>query len=299
MNRRLFMQLTIGVLTAITQTRPLFGSNQLSDDINHYLLTGAIEPLDDYRYDLDGVFIENGRINVALDRAQLIVIAGRPAMGKSILIQNIAQHVSNSKDVSIGYFSENKKPHLINKMVSAQKALSESDIGYTRDEISQLNITIDDTLQLTMEEFDKSITEMVSSGHIRLLLIDSIDNIYIKKVSPDEKMEKIIQYLKKLSQKLQIPVIISVGLNHDVEHREDKRPRLTDLVNYRVVERLADSIAYLYRDEVYDEHSRLKNLIFIRSINADGRVYSYMRLKLDRKNFCLRHYEYPQYRPYL
>ena len=258
MNRRLFMQVTTGVLSSITHTRPLFGGGHRSVDINHHFIKGDVESMNNYRYDLDGIFIENDRIDVELDRAQFIVIAGRPCMGKSILIQNIAQHVSMSKKVSIGYFSEGKISHLINRMINAQQVLSESDIGNALNELMQFNIVIDDTSQLTMEELDKSITKMVNDQHIRLLLIDSIDNIYIKKSTPDEKVAEVVQYLKKLSQRLHIPVIISVGLNDDVYDRKGKHPKLTDLVNYRMAERLADSITYLYRDEVYEENSIYK-----------------------------------------
>lgn len=177
------------------------------------------------------------------------------------------------------------------RMVSAQRIIGASELSAAAEETSKLNVIIDDTLYITMDELLLSINVMVRNNDIRLLAIDGFENIFIKGANTDEAALKVFPYLKQLSQELNIPFIITVRLNRDLENRKDNYPRLTDLHNYRIVERCADSIAYLYRDEVYEENSEYEGTAVVKIVSSDGAVYSNKMLRFERMNFCFRPYQ--------
>lgn len=286
MNRRMFAQMTVGTLLGFLQNKEVGARGHKRQEPDHYYIDEGVEPVLWNDNSIYGIMIEDDRFSVELNRAQLIVVAARPSMGKSVLIRNIAQHMSMSGEVSIGYFSEQKIPSLVNMMLLTQKELSQSDMELAQRMVSRYSIVIDDASQITMQELDMSIKAKVSDKDIQLLLIDSIDNIYIPNAKPEEKMAEVVLYLKRISRTLQIPVIISIGLNEDVYEREDKRPILTDIVNYRMIDSYADSVTYLYRDEVYHESSEHEGLVLISSVDRCGRSSTLMRL--DRSTLCLK-----------
>ena len=180
------------------------------------------------------------------------------------------------------------------RMVTAQKAISSSEVSAAIEKTSKLNIFIDDTPQISMDELLISIERMVRNNDIRLLAIDGFENIFIPNTNTDESVSLVFPYLKQLAQDLNIPVIITTALNRDLEKREDKFPRLTDLHNYRIIERSADSIAYIYRDEVYEENSQNKGMAVVKIVSSDGVNNSQKSMRFDGKNYCFRSYQYPQ-----
>ena len=133
---------------------------------------------------------------------------------------------------------------------------------------------------------------MVSKDNIELLVIDGFENIYIKNTKTEEAVSEVFPYLKKIAQDIDIPVLITVGLNRNLESRKDKSPRLTDFNNYRVIERNANSIIYLYRDDIYKENSQFKGLAHLIFENSDGRNNRTILLVFDGKNSCFKHYNY-------
>lgn len=233
--------------------------------------------------------------NFLLENGQLMVIGARPSIGKSILIQNIVQKLFLFKNISIGYFSHMRKPLLIEKMVKCQRMISSSEFVYANDDNSTSNIVIDDTPQITMDELASSIEAMINKDNIQYLVIDGIDNIYIKNTNIDELISKVLPYLKKLALDLNIPIVISIGLNSNLENRSNKYPVLTDFDNYRAVEQNASVIVYLYRDEVYDENSHFKGLAHVRFENVDGRNNITNLMMFDGENSCFKHYIHPIY----
>lgn len=228
--------------------------------------------------------------NFSLENGQLMVIGARPFIGKSLLIQNIVQNLSSSKNISIGYFSHIRKPALIDKMVNCHKKVSSSEFVCPTDKNRINKIIIDDTPQITIGELDRSIKEMIDKDDIQLLAIDGIENIHMENKKFDELTLRGLYFLKKLAIDLDIPIVISIGLNSNCEDRDNKYPVLTDFYNYRAVEEYANVIVYLYRDEVYDEHSAYRGLAHVRFENSDGRNDRSILMTFDAMNSCFKHY---------
>jgi len=229
-----------------------------------------------------------------LEKGQVTVIASRPSVGKSNLMQNLVQDVFMSQNISIGYFSHVRKPLLLDRMIAAQQILGESDTHSANKRLSKSNVVINDTQQITMNELNAMIESMVQNHEIQLLAIDSFENIHVRDSSEDEAAAVVFSYLNEMSKYLNIPIVVTIRLNRNLEKRNDKRPRMTDINNYRVIEQSVGSIVYLYRDELYEINSEYKDLVEITFEHADGRNNGIILMEYDGKKSCFK-----RYKPYM
>jgi|YelNatPaOPRAMG01_1025707.scaffolds.fasta_scaffold01581_12 replicative DNA helicase len=214
-------------------------------------------------------FIELDRLTSGLQPCDLIVVAGRPSMGKTAFCMNIAQYVSMLKDspVPVGIFSmEMSKEQLVTRMLS-----SEAEVDHTRlrtgtfssselqrifqaaGRLSEAKIFIDDSPSMSILELRARARRLSREHGVGLLIIDYLQLIKGRSNAErrEQEISEISRFLKALAKELKIPVIAISQLNRMVEQREDKRPRLADLRESGAIEQDADLILFIYRDEVY------------------------------------------------
>ncbi len=283
MNRRRFMQVFGGSLVTSRNAGESFSSikNTVNDELRFLGHNNFPVRL------ILGYYGDGFR----LEKEKITVIASRPSVGKSNLMQNLVQDVSMSQNILIGYFSHFRKPLLLDRMKAAQQILVASNVHSATERLTKFNIVIDDTPQVTLNELHTKIESMVRNHNIQLLAIDGFENIYVKNSSTDEAVSIVFSYLNEISQYLKIPILVTIGLNRNLEKRNDKRPRLTDINNYRVIEQSTGSIIYLYRDELYKEDSEYKGLAQITFEHKDGKGNDAILMVYDGKQSCFKNYK--------
>lgn len=204
-------------------------------------------------------------------RGDLIILAGRPSMGKTALAINIAEHVSLEQDLPALVFSmEMSGTQLAERLLSSvaridsQKMRTGQLDGRDWDKLSpalaKLNcasIDIDETPALTVSEIRSRARRMFRKyGKLGVIIIDYIQLMACPKVeNRATEIGDITSGLKAMAKEFKVPVIALSQLNREVEKRVDKRPTMSDLRESGAIEQDADVIAFIYRDEVYNKNS--------------------------------------------
>jgi replicative DNA helicase len=215
---------------------------------------------------------------VTLDRlvggfrpGQFIVLAARPAMGKTSLALNIAATLANNNDKKIAIFTmEMEAEELLMRMLSSLAEV-EMDImikGYgmsdkmllrlagAADELSKRSIFIDDSGTNTILDIRAKTRRLQAEiKNLDLIIIDYLQLMSAKKGKENRQQEisEISRNLKELAKELKVPIMALSQLNRGLESREDKRPKLADLRESGAIEQDADLVLFIYRDEVYYE----------------------------------------------
>ncbi|OPY69000.1 MAG: Replicative DNA helicase [Syntrophorhabdaceae bacterium PtaU1.Bin034] len=223
-------------------------------------------------------FAELDKMTSGLQPSDLIIVAGRPSMGKTAFCLNIAQNAALSEGGrSIGIFSlEMSKEQLVMRLLSSEAEVEFSKLrsGMVKDaEWHQLGtaagrlytapIYIDDSPALSVLELRARARRLKKEHGLDLLVIDYLQLMRGRTTGPDrreQEISEISRFLKALAKELDIPVIAISQLNRMVEQREDKRPRLSDLRESGAIEQDADVILFIYRDEVYNKNSERKGV---------------------------------------
>lgn len=208
--------------------------------------------------------------------SELIIVASRPAMGKTALAMNIVQHAALHAKVPVAVFSlEMSKDQLANRMlcceahVELQKIrngeLSEEDwrkLARAMAPLSQAPIFIDDTAGINTMEMRSKCRRLKMEHGLGLVVID-----YIQLMSGRGRIEnrqqeisEISRSLKVMAKELSVPIIACSQLSRAPEARTDHRPMLSDLRESGAIEQDADVVMFLYRDEYYNADSEDKNL---------------------------------------
>ncbi len=209
-----------------------------------------------------------------LQRQNLIVIAGRPSMGKTALAMNIANHVGEHHPVlvfsmemssmeivtrSVAQHSKVPLDRLLSGNISDEQWDS---VGKGAAQVTYSKILLDESPAMLMQQI-RARARRVKQQHpgLALIIID-----YLQLMSGDNKIHRaqqisdITRGLKSLAKELDIPVIALSQLNRDVDKRDDKHPRLSDLRESGSIEQDADMILFIYRDVVYDEKTKYKKV---------------------------------------
>lgn len=221
-------------------------------------------------------FYELDVMTAGLQDSDLIVIAGRPSMGKSALAACIAEHVGIIKKIPLVFFSlEMSKEQLVQRMlcsharVNAHKVrtgfLSQSDWPHLTNaagKLSEAPIFIDDTPALSLLELRAKARRFKSQHGIRLIIVD-----YLQLMKGPQKIEnrqqeisEISRSLKALARELNVPLIAISQLSRAVEQRSDRRPQLSDLRESGAIEQDADVVVLLLREEYYNETEENKGI---------------------------------------
>ena len=239
----------------------------------------AIEELSSKKDSVTGIptgFIDFDRLTAGLQPSDLIIIAGRPVMGKTSFTLNIAQHAATRAGVPVGFFSlEMSKEQLALRMLCAEARINSQKIrsGFLSERdwlrltdaaatLSEAPIFIDDTPALSVLEIRAKARRLKSEHNIGLIIVDYLQLMKGKgRVDTREReISEISRSLKALAKELNIPVVAVSQLNRRVEERENKRPRLADLRESGAIEQDADLIVFIYRDEVYNEDTPDKGI---------------------------------------
>jgi replicative DNA helicase len=236
----------------------------------------TIERLFDKKQTVTGIptgFTDLDKLTSGLQNSDLIIVAGRPSMGKTAFAMNIAQNAATMQEgaVPVGIFSmEMSKEQLVTRLLS-----SESDIEHTKLRTGMLSGTdwpklaaaagrlsdalmfIDDSPALSVLELRARSRRLKKEHGLGLLVVDYLQLMRGRAGADrrEQEISEISRFLKALAKELNIPVIAISQLNRAPEQRSenDRRPRLADLRESGAIEQDADVIMFIYRDEVYNK----------------------------------------------
>ncbi len=204
-----------------------------------------------------------------LQRSDLIIIAGRPSMGKTAFALNIAQYAALEAGTPAAVFSlEMSKEQLAMRMlastakVDSQRIrkgfLGETDwpkLTMAAGSLSEAPIFIDDTPAITVLEMKAKARRLKAEFGLGLVIVDYLQLMRSGggRESREQEISEISRSLKALAKELSVPVIALSQLNRKVEDRTNRRPQMADLRESGAIEQDADVIAFIYRDEVYNK----------------------------------------------
>lgn len=208
-----------------------------------------------------------------LQKADLIVIAARPSMGKTALALNIAENAALLSKVPVAIFSlEMPKEHLVQRMLCSLAKIDYSKVrsGFLNrndwpkildaaSKLSEAKIFIDDTPSISVMELRAKARRLKSSDDIGLIVVDYLQLMQVvgKRVeSRQHEISEISRSLKSLARELSVPVIVLSQLNRSVESRQDHKPMLSDLRESGAIEQDADVVMLMLRHEYYDKDVR-------------------------------------------
>lgn len=241
-----------------------------------YSVVEAIEKRHDNQGDLSGLktgFSELDRITNGLQNGDLIIVAGRPSMGKTAFALNIAESVAMSGGTALVFSMEMGKEALAERAIASAGSLSIGAIRSGRlnnDDYSRLSVAIGKLSNAKLIIDDKgaqSIGQMRSRARrvkrqhgLALIVVDYIQLMAGEGGNRNEQVGSITRSLKLLARELDVPVIALSQLSRDVEKRPDKRPMMADLRDSGSIEQDADLILMAYRDEYYNPEGPYKGL---------------------------------------
>lgn len=246
------------------------------------LLVHALDRIDElYRTksSITGVatgFDDFDNLTAGLQHSDLIIVAGRPSMGKTAFAINIAEHAAIGEKLSVAIFSmEMPGEQLAMRMMSSLGRIDQhkvrtgklSDEDWPRltsavDILKNAKLFVDDTPALTPAELRSRCRRIARDHGLDLVVVDYLQLMNVPGTPENRATEisEISRSLKGMAKELRIPVIALSQLNRSLESRTNKRPVMSDLRESGAIEQDADVIVFIYRDEVYDENSPDKGM---------------------------------------
>jgi replicative DNA helicase len=222
-------------------------------------------------------FAKLDEMTAGLQKGDLIVIAGRPSMGKTTFALNIAENAAfGPRKAHVGIFSmEMSREQLAFRMISSLGRVDQSHLrigNFGDEEWSRINgainlmkgapIYIDDTGALTPTEVRARARRLKREHGLDMIVLDYLQLMQVAGTKENRATEisEISRSLKALAKELAVPVIALSQLNRSVEQRTDKRPVMSDLRESGAIEQDADVIMMIYREEVYDKNTTRKGV---------------------------------------
>src|ERR1700731_493866 len=234
----------------------------------------SIEKLYERKGGITGIstgFAEFDRMTSGMHGSEMIVIAGRPSMGKTALAMNIAEHAAINEKLPVGVFSlEMSSQQLVQRLlcsrarVNLQRVregfLGERDfpsLTAAASKLAEAKIFIDDSASLTILELRAKARRLKAQQDVQLIIVDYLQLLRsISRRAQDNRQLEISEIsagLKGLAKELKIPVIVVAQLNRQPEQRSGGKPRLSDLRESGSIEQDADLVGLLVRPELYEE----------------------------------------------
>ena len=254
------------------ESRGRKGFRQIKD-----LLMGALDRIDQlFQRDnpITGVatgYYELDGMTSGLQPADLVIIAGRPSMGKTAFALNIAQNAAVKEKVGVAVFSmEMPSEQLAMRMLSSIGRIDQHKVrtGKLGDDdwprlthavgvLSEVSLFIDDTPALSPGDLRARCRRLAREHSLGMIVIDYLQLMTVPGSNENRATEisEISRSLKALAKELNVPVIALSQLNRSLEQRGDKRPVMSDLRESGAIEQDADLIMFIYRDEVYNDDS--------------------------------------------
>jgi replicative DNA helicase len=211
-----------------------------------------------------------------LQAGDLVIVAGRPSMGKTTFAMNIAEHVAISGKKAVAVFSmEMPGEQLALRMLSSIGRVDQTRVrtGRLDDQdwhrltsavgiLSQTSIHIDDTPALSPSDLRSRARRLARTCDLGVIVVDYLQLMQVPgtKENRTNEISEISRSLKSIAKELSVPVVALSQLNRSLEQRPNKRPVMSDLRESGAIEQDADLIVFIYRDEVYDEESPQKGM---------------------------------------
>ena len=220
---------------------------------------------------LETGFADLDELTAGLQPGNLVIIAARPSMGKSTLVTNIATHVAATLRRPVCMFSlEMSTAELTQRILSAEArvdskrlrtgALQDSDwpkLSQALGRVAEAPLFLDDNSAVNLMEIRSKARRLKQQHGLDLVIIDYLQLMQSHRRAENrvQEVSEISRGLKVLAKELAVPVIALSQLSRKPEERTDKRPILSDLRESGSIEQDADIVAFIYRDDVYDEQS--------------------------------------------
>jgi replicative DNA helicase len=235
----------------------------------------TIEKLHAHKELITGVptgFTDLDQLTSGLQASDLIIVAGRPSMGKTSLVLNIAQHVGTKTAKTVGMFSlEMSKEQLFLRLLTAEARIDAQKMrrGYMGENdwgklsraigtLSEAKIFIDDTPSIGILEMRAKCRRLAAEHDLDLVIIDYIQLMQGRGRFENRTLElaSISRSLKGLAKELRVPIVVLSQLSRAPESRSDHRPQLSDLRESGALEQDADVVVFIYREDLYADRSQ-------------------------------------------
>ncbi|MEW6243789.1 MAG: replicative DNA helicase [Bacillota bacterium] len=261
----------------ISKRRSSQGYHSIKD-----VLVEAFEHIESIYTNKEGItgiptgFKEIDMLTSGLQKSDLIVIAARPSMGKTMLCLNIARNAAVLRGVPVVIFSlEMSKEQMAQRLLCMEAGVDSQRLrtGYLQEgdwgrlsrafgQLSEAPVFIDDTPNLSVMEVRAKSRRIKAEHDLGLVVIDYLQLMQMKGrvESRQQEISEISRSLKALARELKVPIIAASQLSRAVESRVDKRPLLSDLRESGAIEQDADVVAFIYRDEYYNRESEKRNI---------------------------------------
>ena len=246
------------------------------------LLTESFEKIEDLYHSgnfITGVptgFIQLDELTTGFQPSELIIVAGRPSMGKTAFCMNIAQFAAMQHKIPVAIFSlEMSKSQIVQRMLCSEARIDthalrrgimpEEDwpkLSLAAGRLSAAPIFIDDSAGISPLEIKAKTRRLKAKYDLGMIVIDYLQLIQtgLRVENRQQEISQISRSLKGLARELNIPVVAVSQLSRAVELRSNQRPRLSDLRESGALEQDADVVAFIYREEYYKPKSNKKGI---------------------------------------
>jgi len=256
-------------IMSVAETRNQSGFKPIRDVLNNsFEEINKLSEQGDVITGLSTGYAELDKMTTGLHDDELMILAARPAVGKTAFALNIAQNVGTKTDKTVAIFSlEMSAESLVNRMLCAEGSIDANHLRtgqLSEDEwqnlivamgsLAKASIYIDDTAGNKITEIRAKCRRLAKEkGNLGLIVIDYLQLIEgTNHESRQQEVSDISRQLKKLAKELHVPVIALSQLSRGVEQRQDKRPVLSDIRESGSIEQDADIVSFLYRDDYYE-----------------------------------------------
>jgi len=212
--------------------------------------------------------IENKGLDniLKLEKGKLVVLAGRPAIGKSDFTLDIVKNASKENKIVLMFNMESTKERILKKIFNNEEKFDVE------------NLLICDKGGITIDEIIGTCKKTRSQKKFELIIIDYLQLIRLTKSlnTRKEEIDEIVEKIKKLSEEINIPIILVSELSRNPDIREDKRPTIEDFKDSVSVVKYADVIMFMYRESYYSkkiEGECMTELIVTKNKNGQTGVY--------------------------
>lgn len=262
-------------LTSEIKQQKLFSSAELLNDIFSELKTKSLDPK------LSGVasgFYDLDSLTQGFQKSDLIILAGRPSMGKTALGLNIASNIIKNSKLPVLFFSlEMSKEQIMYRLLAMETNINQMRLKsgklYQNDWLklnkiikilAKFPLFIDDTFDLSIQDIRSKIKTIVfEQNQIGLIIIDYIQLMQNSKLKTENRVQELSQItrsLKTIAREFNVPIIGLSQLSRNVENRVDKKPILSDLRESGSIEQDADLVLMLYQNKSQSQNSQQMNL---------------------------------------
>ena len=261
----------------ISQEKPTKGLTQASEILTTTFNEIEARSLGEQELGIKTLFYDLDALTQGFQRSDLIIVAGRPSMGKTSMVLNMARNVAKSQDLPVCVFSlEMSKEQLTYRLLSLEVGIESGRLKTGRltpeqwpllgegiDSLSQTPIFIDDKPNLSVLEMRALCRRLIAEQkkELGLIVIDYLQ--LMEGTTPDNRVQelsRITRGLKGMARELNVPVIALSQLSRGVESRNNKRPLLSDLRESGSIEQDADLVCMIYRDEYYNPETEDKGI---------------------------------------